>query len=92
MTDIATQALYAEAMLGKDAEEFLTGDLGRYMLARANEEEREAAEQLATVSPWRRRRIQQLQAQLWRARSFKEWLTELVITGQQALQQLESPE
>jgi hypothetical protein len=53
------------------------------------EEEREALDALAVISPWRRRRITQLQAQLWRARSFKEWLTEIVITGQQALQQLE---
>lgn len=92
MTDISTQALYAEAILGKDAEEFLDSDLGKLMLARAAEEEREALDQLATVFPWRRHRIQQLQAQLWRARSFKEWLAELVIAGQQALQQLETPE
>lgn len=92
MSDLSTQTLYAEAMLGKDAEEFLQGDLGRYILARVAEEERVALDELATVWPWRRRRIQQLQAQLWRARSFKEWLTELVIAGQQALQQLETPE
>ena len=90
--DLTTQTLQAEAILGKDAEEFLGSDIGRIMLARAVEEERHALEGLASVSPWRRRRISELQAQLWRARSFKEWLTELVITGQQALQQLESPE
>jgi hypothetical protein len=89
MTDLTTRTLQAEAVLGKDAEEFLASDLGRVMLARAVEEEREALDALAVISPWRRRRITQLQAQLWRARSFKEWLTEVVITGQQALQQLE---
>lgn len=90
--DVGTQTLYAEAALGKDAEEFLRSDLGRYMLARAEEEEREALEGLANVWPWRRRRIQQLQAQLWRARSFGGWLTEMVVIGRQALDHLETPE
>lgn len=92
MTDTSTQTMYAEAMIGKDAEEFLTGDLGRYMIARADEEEREALEELATVSAWRRRKIQQLQAKLWRARSFKGWIAEIIVTGRQALQQLEQAE
>lgn len=87
MDDIST--LHAEVILGKDAEEFLQRDLGRYMLGRAEEEEREAMEALATVSPWRRRRISQLQAQLWRARSFQGWLAELITGGNQALEQLE---
>jgi hypothetical protein len=92
MTDFSTQALYAEAVLGKDAEEFLKSDIGRIMLARAEEEENEALEALASVASWRRRRIAELQARIWRARSFKQWLTELVVTGRQALQQLETPE
>lgn len=86
------EALYAEAILGKDAEEFLKTDLGRYLLARVEEEEKQALEDLVTVSAWRRRRIQQLQAQLWRARSFKGWLAEMIVTGRQALQQLEQVE
>lgn len=89
---MSTKVLYAEAILGKDAEEFLKTDLGRYMLARAEEEEREALDALATVFPWRRRKIQQLQSQLWRARSFTGWLGEMIISGKQALQQLESTE
>ena len=92
MSDLSTQALYAEAILGKDAEEFLKTDLGRYMLARVEEEENEALEGLASVFPWRRRRIQQLQAQLWRARSFRGWLGEIIIASKQALQQLEDRE
>lgn len=92
MSDLSTQALYAEAILGRDAEEFLSTDLGRYMLARAEEEETEALEALASISPWRRRRIQQLQTQLWRARSFKGWLGEMIVAGKQALQQLDDRE
>lgn len=92
MTDTSTMTLYAEAMLGKDAEEFLNGDLGRYMLARAEEEERQALEELATVFPWNRWKIQRLQSKLWRARSFRNWLTEMVVTGRQALDQLDQRE
>jgi len=85
-----TETLFAEAMLGKDAEEFLKTDVGRYLAARADEEEREALEALSRVSPWRRRRISQLQAQVWRAQSFRGWLGEMIVTGRQALQQLDS--
>lgn len=92
MSDLSTQALYAEAVLGKDAEEFLQSDLGRYIVARAEEEEREALEALATVSPWRRGRIRDLQAKLWRARSFQIWMGEMITTGRQALQQLDATE
>lgn len=92
MTDLSTQTMYAEAMLGKDAEEFLSSDVGRYMLARAEEEEREAMEALATVWPWRRNKIRQLQAAIWRARSFKGWIAEMITMGRQALQQLENKE
>lgn len=92
MTDLSTQTAVAEAMLGRDVEEFLHTDLGRYMLERAEEEERAALEELATVWPWRRSRIRQLQAIVWRSRSFKTWLTELVVAGKQAMEQLDTRE
>jgi hypothetical protein len=59
------------------------------MLGRAEQEEQEAIEALASVWPWRRHRIEQLQNQLWRARSIKGWLAELVNSGKQAEEQLE---
>lgn len=86
------RALYAESVLGKDAEEFLNSDIGRYLTGRADQEEQEALEALCRVSPWRRRRIAELQARVWRAQSFKGWLAEMVISGRQALQQLETRE
>jgi hypothetical protein len=92
LSDLSTQVLYAEAILGKDAEEFLKTDLGRYLMERVVEEEREAMEALAGTSSWRRRRIVELQNRIWRARSFKSWLSEMIVTGRQALQQLESTE
>lgn len=74
----------AEAVLGRDAEEFLSSDIGRYVVGRCEAEREEALSLLATVSPWRRNRIRQLQAQAWRAESLKGWLVDLVTAGRQA--------
>ena len=82
------ELLFAEAVLGKDAEEFLGSELGRYILGRAEQEEKEAIDALALVSSWRRNRIRELQAQVWRARSVKQWLGELIQAGHQAQMQL----
>lgn len=92
MSDLSLQALLAEHDMGEQAKKFMQSDIGRFMLARAVEEEREAVESLATVWPWRWRRILQLQNKVWRARQFKEWLAELLVRGEQAQQQLEAPE
>jgi hypothetical protein len=76
--------LMAEAVLGRDAEEFLNSELGRYMTGRCEQEIQEAQDQLSRVSPWRRRRIQALQNEIWRAQSVKGWLAELITNGKAA--------
>lgn len=81
--------LYAEAMLGKDVEEFLNTDIGRYLIGRAEQESAEATDQLKKVYPWRKRKIQELQARIWRADSVQGWLAELIISGRQSLQTLD---
>jgi hypothetical protein len=84
-----TDLLMAEAVLGRDAQEFLSTDLGRYIVGRAAQEKAEAQEKLSRVSPWRRNRIRQLQNEVWRAESVVGWLAELVNSGQQAEAALE---
>ncbi len=74
----------AEAILGRDAQEFLSTELGRYLVGRAELEEREALEKLSEVSAWRVLRVQELQAQVWRARSVRAWLAEIVQAGNAA--------
>ena len=74
----------AEAVLGRDAAQFLASDIGRYLLGRCEQDEREAMQALSTVSVWRRNRIRQLQNQVWRAQSVKGWLVELIQSGRQA--------
>lgn len=81
---MSNDVLMAEASLGLDAQDFLSSELGRFMVGRCDQEIAEASEKLATVSTWRRNRIQQLQNQIWRAQSLKGWLVELVISGRQA--------
>ena len=78
------ETLWAEAALGRDAEEFLASDVGRYLLGRAQQEIEYAQEKLSIVSPWRRNRIRQLQNEIWRAQSVRGWLVEIVGAGKQA--------
>jgi hypothetical protein len=79
-----TNTLWAEATLGRDAEEFMSSDIGRYLLGRCEQDIQDAVEKLSVVSPWRRNRIRQLQNEIWRAQSVRGWLAELVGIGRQA--------
>lgn len=79
------RGLLGEAMMGKDAEEFIKSDLGRYLIGRARQEAALAIGDLKRCSPWRRRRIRELQNRIDWAESFEGWLRELVATGQTAL-------
>jgi len=84
------QVLFAAAVLGKDAEEFMSSDLGRVLLGNAEQEAAEALEELASADATDSKLMMRLQAKVWRARSFSGWLSELVINGQQALSVLDS--
>ncbi len=81
--------LFAEAMLGRDAEEFIQSDIGQYLIGCADQEAQDAVDQLKRVLPWRRRKITELQNRVWRAEMFQSWLAEIVIKGKQATQQIE---
>jgi hypothetical protein len=89
---MTTQAdLYvAEALLGREAQEFVNTELGQFLVGRANLEKKDALEQLGRVSPWRRNRIRDLQARVWRAESFLVWIAELITLGTQAEQALQT--
>lgn len=83
----------AAAALGRDAQDFLSSDLGRYLFAKAEKEAGEALEALACTDPGDKAKIETLQTRIWRARSFRNWLYELIAIGQQAemvLEQMDS--
>ena len=81
--------LVAEAILGKDAEEFLNTELGRYLIGRAEQEAADALYQLKSVYSWRRKKIQELQNKVWRAESVQQWIADLIISGRQAMETLD---
>lgn len=76
--------MLAEAILGRDAEDFCKSELGRFILGRCDQEIADAQDKLSRVSSWRRRRIQELQNDIWRAKNMKGWLMELIQNGRQA--------
>lgn len=76
--------LMAEAVLGRDAEEFLKSELGQFILGRCEVEIADAQHKLARVASWRRRRIQELQNEIWRAETMKGWFAELIQNGRAA--------
>lgn len=82
MTDL--DVTMAEAILGRDAEDFFASDLGRYMLGRAEQEEVAAIEEMIACDVNDAEHMERLQNIIWRSRVFKDWLAELVTNGKQA--------
>ncbi len=79
--DPTTRTLVAEADLANETVEWLRSAVGRYIVGCAHQEIMDAQELLAGTSPWRRRRIQELQNRIWRAQSLLSWLRELLLAG-----------
>jgi ribosomal protein L16 Arg81 hydroxylase len=81
--------LKARIELGEDAEAFIRSKLGESVLAIAEGQANAAYNELAHISPWRRRRIAMLQAHIWRAENFQQWLAEIITEGRHSLELLE---
>jgi hypothetical protein len=81
--------LVAEVVLGRDAQDFLGSELGRYLLGRAQQEADEAMDQLKRINPWRRIKILQLQSKIQRNESIRSWLREIISSGRSAESALE---
>jgi hypothetical protein len=79
----------AEARFGIEVEQFLSSDIGRYMVGRAENEEHEALQALAQVDPIDAKKVERLQNQVWRARSIQQWLAQAVQAGLMAQHQIE---
>ena len=82
--DPTTRTLVAEVDLGAQVKDFLQTDLGKHLVGCAMQEIALAQESLDTVMPWRRRRIQELQNRIWRAKFLLSWMRELLIGGKSA--------
>jgi hypothetical protein len=76
--------LFAEADIGREAKEFISSAIGRYLLGCAQQEYKEAVFKLKRTAFWRFRRIQQLQNDIWRAETFMLWIRDLIVRGRAA--------
>jgi hypothetical protein len=79
----------AEAVLGRQVEEFIASDIGKVLLGMAEQDARVAMDELKKVHPWRWRKIRDLQNRIKLAESFEGWLLDLVHTGRVATKTLD---
>lgn len=80
------------AVFGQQVQDFLDSDIGKYLVGQAEEEYEEAVTKLMNTSPWRRRRIQELQNQALTSANFQRWLAKAIENGLQALQIIDEGE
>lgn len=90
--DPESRTLFVEAALGREAVDFFRSDIGRYMVGCAQQEYAVASAKLKKVAWWRKRRIQELQNEIWRAEQFMVWLRDLIIRGKASEMSLEERE
>jgi hypothetical protein len=81
--------LYEAAIAGKDAEEFFSSSVGKYLLTQVSLEREEMVTQLLSTNPWRKGKINKLQAEIKANDKLISWISELITTGHQAIQLLE---
>lgn len=77
------------AVFGEQIRDFLQTEIGDYLLKQAQHDADEAMNKLKNTSPWRRRRIQELQNDIRVAENFIHWLASAMQAGEQATTQLE---
>lgn len=75
------QRLEDQVAFGAQAEQFLRGPIGQYLLDRSAEQIEQAKESLAAVDPEDVRQISRLQAVIARNRDIEGWLGEIIQAG-----------
>lgn len=86
------QLRLAEVDLGLAVEQFLRSAVGKYLVGRAKHELDDAVERLKLINPYQPRAIQEIQNEIWRADTFEKWLTDAILHGRNAEEQLTSSE
>jgi hypothetical protein len=85
--DEQERVLFARAVLGEKARQFLMTDVGRYLHARANADVAQAQVESIKCNidfPWGRRRLRKLQLQAATAENFIKWLADAIVDGDHA--------
>lgn len=84
--------LVQEAVFGKQVEEFLSSDIGIYLVKKAEAEASDAIEKLKTCPADDPKAIRTLQNQIFRAESIQQWLGEAIHRGLEAIQNIDERE
>lgn len=82
--DHADDPLFARATLGIEADKFLSGRVGQYVISRAEEEIEAAYKALAVVDPDDTGLVRTLQSRIAVARAVPNWLGLAIADGIQA--------
>lgn len=82
------QTLFAEAMLGEEAINFLNSDLGKVLRGYALQQMAECKNELLRTPWWRFLKIQRLQFEARVAEQFLRFIAEALTNGESAYQQL----
>jgi hypothetical protein len=90
--DEEQEILVKRAIFGKQVENFLSSDIGRYILARAEDQAATAMDKLKTCTPTEGRLVQSLQNDIYKAESIREWLGHAIQDGMNALNIIDSPD
>ena len=77
--------IVATAVLGKEIEDFLRSDIGKYLISRANRVYTAAVDEFKRVDPTKTAEIIRIQADMWKADAFKAWIVEGIQEGLTAL-------
>lgn len=92
--DEREEALIRMAVQGKDVHEWLSGTVGKFVIGAARQDQVDIEEKLTSLkpnTPWRRRKIVELQQEYAAIGLAIQWLTEAVRIGMSAERDLEAP-
>lgn len=81
--------LLAESMLGEDAMEFMTSDLGKYLLGRVNQDRAEAYLALGKCPEWRFWKRLELRRTIDMTEHLMTYFREIILSGRSALAELD---
>lgn len=84
------KVLFHQAKYGTDVLDFLNTEAGRMIRTLVKEDIRENTAKLKAVSPWRKRRITELQNQIKQGETWLYYLADLIHRGEHAYLQLQS--
>jgi hypothetical protein len=94
MTELAQEAarLIDEAVFGKQIEDFVMSDIGKFLFARINAEIAEGVDELKKAAPTDAEAIRQAQNKVWRGEHMQAWLLHAIDAGLTATKILEDNE